>query len=493
MKKINIEIINYNQGQLDGPMVIMNKLYEEFGIKHPNAWHIKMAGGREWDGIVHYITEYGKFKIGLLPIIYKRLVELEYEVKVIDNREPIRIVPKVPKMVGNLKPRPQQRQVMDAIINNKVGGKPFYIGTQNLAVNFGKSMIMAGLYLAFKKGLKTLLLTNDKDWLEQSRSEFKDLLPGENITFVQGGKVFNWGNFSIGMVQSISRNLGNYQKELNNIDMLLIDEGDLIDNKTYKGVIQHLWGTSVRLIFSGSIYMSKLKKDLVHNMNIRQFAGDELTIIKLDEMIKKGYSTPVIVKMVPTEYNKDKKKLGGYPDEYSKVISTSQHAYGVSLDRTRYNLQYGRTPMLIVTKYIEHCEKLYSYYMSYISLLEKSVGRKLVVKRVHHDTKDRKKILSNFRDGKIDILISNTFIARGKNFPLLQYMQNTASMDSNEKTLQLMGRLVRTHESKTKTYLDDIQYNGKYLSKHAKHRKNYYTKENLKVIMLNRLTPKKSL
>lgn len=485
--KVTINLINCNQGELDGPLKVLNKLYKEFEIKHPNAWHIRLSGNTKWDGKIHYISEYGKFKIGLLPMIHARLIELGCSVKINDMRPRVDIIPKIPKMVGKFTPRKEQLQVLKAITTNHVGEAPFYIGVQNLSVNFGKTLIMAGLYLAFKRGLKTLLLTQDKDWLEQAREEFKDLLPGENITFIQGAKVFNWGNFSIGMVQSISRNIKQYQREMTSIQMLLIDEGDLIDNKTYKNVIEHLWNTPVRLIFSGSIYMSKLKKDLVHNMNVRSFAGDELTIIKLDEMIKKGYSTPVIVKCIPTKYNSNKIKFKSYPEEYETVISKNRIAYSYSLNRTSFNLEYKRVPALVVTKYIKHCESLYNYYMQYKTILEEAFGRKLVIERVHHDTKNRKNIIADFRLGKIDILISNTFIARGKNFPLLRYLQNSASMDSNEKTLQLLGRLVRTHKGKTKAYLDDIQFNGKYLTKHGNHRKKYYKKENLKVITLKKL------
>ncbi len=45
---------------------------------------------------------------------------------------------------------------------------------------------MSSLYLSYKKQLKTLLITNDSDWLNQARDEFKKYLPGEQITFVQG-------------------------------------------------------------------------------------------------------------------------------------------------------------------------------------------------------------------------------------------------------------------------------------------------------------------
>ena len=80
------------------------------------------------------------------------------------------------------------------------------------------------------------------------------------------------------------------------------------------------------------------------------------------------------------------------------------------------------------------------------------------------------------------MLIATTIISRGQNFPELKYLQNTASMDSNEKSIQILGRLARTHMNKKKAYLDDLQFPGHYLKRHGNHRKTYYQKENLKVI-----------
>lgn len=62
------------------------------------------------------------------------------------------------------------------------------------------------------------------------------------------------------MVQSLAGNINRYQKFLSEIDMVLIDEADVIDNKTYKTVIQHLYNSRVRVGLSGTLYMSDLKR-----------------------------------------------------------------------------------------------------------------------------------------------------------------------------------------------------------------------------------------
>ena len=220
--------------------------------------------------------------------------------------------------------------------------------------------------------------------------------------------------------------------------------------------------------------MSKLKKDLVHNMNIMSFIGPKVDSVKIIDQIKAGRATPVVVKMIKLKWPVPNSI--DYQEQYQEVITDNERAWEASWDRTMYNAKYNRFPMLIVTKFIDHNKNLYEYYRA------RAKGFNLRIARVDHTTKNRKQILEDFRLGKIDILIATTIISRGKNFPTLRYLQNTASMDSNEKSIQILGRLVRKHESKTKAYLDDLMFPGNYLSRHARHRKNYYKKEKLKVI-----------
>ena len=472
---IRLTIENCNLGLIEGPRKVLNQLYDEFEIKHPNAFQIMIRSrNNNWDGKVHFITENCRFKIGLLPIIYDRCIEIGQKVEVVDKRPSLGVKPVIQKTIGNKTLRPEQYDTLNRILTNKVGNVPFYIGVGDLAVNFGKSLLMASMYYAFKKKLRVLLLTNDSDWLNQAKNEFPELIPSEELTFVRGSNIFDWKPFTIAMVQSLSRNIRTYQRELSKIDMLLIDEADIIDNKTYTSVIKHLYNTRVRIGLSGTIYLSKLKKDLLHNMNVRSFIGNKIAEVKLSEMIEKGYSTKVSVRLIDTDWD-----FGGnnYPEEYQNNV-LNKKSYNLSYKRAKININKGRLPMIIVTKFISHCEELYKYYKN-------KLGDAYTIAYVHHNIKDRKEILERFRDGKIDILISTTIISRGKNFPLLRYLQNAASMDSNEKAIQILGRLVRTHESKKKAYFDDIQYNGKYLSKHAKHRARYFKNENLKVIQVS--------
>lgn len=474
--------------ELDLPLKFAQKLYQEFSVRHPNAFYLRtrQRGMQNWDGKIHYVNKHGEFKIGLLPAVYEKCIEYGIKPKVVDMRKPLPKVKKVVTKIGKYKLRPEQEEAVKAIISNKVGNTLFQIGVLDYTVNAGKTLIMSSLYLSYKKQLRTLLITNDSDWLNQAREEFKQYLPGENITFVQG-KVLNWSNFTIGMVQSISRNMRFYQQELSKIDMVLVDEADQGGSKQYQNVLTRLFNTRIRIGLSGTIYMSKLAKDKVKNMNLEIFFGKVIAEFKLKDSIKKGYSTKTIVKMVPSRpwYGNWESEFVTYKDIYDDSITLNRYARKMAYARLRWNINQGRYPALVVCKHIAHCEKLYKFF-------KKKLGDAYNIAYVHVNThsKLRQQIMKDFREGKIDILVSTTIIARGKNFPKLRYLLNAASMDSQEKSIQFLGRLVRTDESKNRVYLDDLHYPGDYLSRHGRHRKQYYQKQELKVILLEKLWKK---
>lgn len=481
-----IIINNCNECTLDIPQKKALRLYEELSIKHPNAFYLR-GRIKGWDGKVHFLNKYGKFKIGMLPRVYQWCKDNGLNVEVVDKRLPIPKAKAVEK-VGKFKLRDEQFKVLQRVINNSIEGVPYYIGVLDLNVGFGKTLIMSALYYSFGKKLKTLLITNDSDWLQQAKSEFKEYLPGEDITFVQGSKVTNWSNFSIGMVQSISRNIKTYQKELAKVDMVLVDEADLAGSKSYQSVLSHLYNTRVRLGLSGTIYVSQLKKDQLKNMNLEAYFGQKISEFRLKDSIKKGYSTKVVVKLVDTEpwYISPENGPRDYKAEYDNFITENVYGYKCVLDRLKKSIKYGNLPALIVCKHIKHCENLYKYINSALD------GKyKIACVHVNTDRAKRDYIMKRFREGEIDILVSTTITSRGKNFPKLRYMVNAAGMSSEEKTIQFLGRLVRLFEGKDKVYLDDIQYNGPhYLSRHSKRRARYYRKEKLKVINLRKIWTK---
>lgn len=480
MDKVKIIITNNNVGRLEGSAKVLLKLYNAFRIKHPNAWHIMMyQRNNRWDGYIDYISKTGTFKLGLLSKVFDTLIGWGLkpkDIKIIDTREPLNITPVIPDTIGDKTLRDDQKKALKNLLFHKINGVPFLIGAGDYSVGFGKTLLYAAIFKAFHYELKTAVLLNDSDLFEQFKREIPYLLPGKDIVFVRGNKVFKWGDFNVIMVQSLVKNLDLYKRNIADIKILLLEEADVIDNRTYKTVIPHFYNTQIRIGLSGTLYMSKLKKHLVHNMNVMSFIGDKIDQVRLSDQIKKGSSTPVVIKMIYVPG--DSGNTNNYPEEYKENIINNPTAYNISFTRIMLNAQYDRFPMVVVCNYIDHCERLYKYFTE----RAKELSLPWVIKYMHHKTPNRNQLVADFRDGKIDILISTTIIARGKNLPTMRYLQNITSMDSQEKSIQILGRLVRKHESKDKGYIDDLVFPGKYLKRHGNHRKVYYKNQKLKVI-----------
>lgn len=471
MATITIEI-NNNKCRVDGNAKVLMRLEKAFAIKNPNAFFMRSRMPKGWDGMLHYITDRGYFKTGFLENVCNWLIEDGNKIKFIDERLPM-CEPEIPKKIGNLVPRPYQLEAIRSNVMNKVNGIYHRVTVTDAATNAGKTLIMAGIYLAFKRNHNAIVLINDGDLYDQFKREMPELIGEEDFGYVRGKEV-KWNKFTVCMVQSLSRNLKYYQRELAKFEIALIDEADLGDNKTYKSVLNYLFNTSVRNGLSGTIYMSKLKKDQMKNENLRSFFGNTAFKITKKEMVKKGHSTDLIIKIIKGSTRKGIR--GDFKGEYDNSITFNNDRHLISAQRTEFNVKRDRLPAIIICQFHKHIDNMYKFYKEYF-------GDRYIIKAVHGATPDRKEILQEFRAGKIDILICSFIVRRGKNFPLLQYMQNAASSDSNETISQLMGRMERKHESKTKSYIEDLYDEGHYLNRHSKHRVNFYRKEGFKVIM----------
>jgi len=474
MSRIRIGITN-KQCYLTGDRKLINSAYKEFSVRHPSAFHIRRYMPKGWDGKFHYINDRGAFRTGLLDKVIAFLnskgASIEYE----DERDDVVTDAKVPSIVGGLTPRPYQNEAIGSIVYNTIPGTdiPFPRGVIKAATNAGKTMISAGIYEAFHRKKKALVLINDSDLYNQFHVEIPELV-GDDAGFVRG-KEKDWNNFTVGMVQTISQNLAKMKGMLAKYEIVLVDEADLADNKSYKRVLDACINATIRVGLSGSIFMSKLAKDKPKNYNLESYFGPVRFEITKREMVDLGYSTEPVIKVTPG--NGIKETTGNWKEDYDVCITRNKDRNKKVLNRAIFNLERDRFPMLVVAQFHEHIEILEE-------LFQKELGGKYLIKSVHHKTPGRKQIIEEFKVGDIDILISSYIIKRGKNLPLIKCINNAAAGDSQETISQIMGRGERSHKSKNKVYIEDYMDEGKYLKRHAKHRVNYYKAEKFKVIEL---------
>ena len=340
-----------------------------------------------------------------------------------------------------------------------------YIGNGFINHN---TIIAAGIYKSFKN-VKALMLINDSALFSQFTEEIPQLI-GKDYGGIQG-KNITPGNFTVAMVQTLYRNINDFRNLLSTYDMVLVDECDLSTSKSYKTILKQLYNAKIRVGLSGTIGKHK---DPIKNWEINAFFGNELYVISKQELIKRKVSAPLVIKI--SLGNTLIKIPGDYDAEYNTGITNSKERTDALLKRIAFNLDRGRLPQLVVAQYHEHVENLYG-------VISKKYP-KLRITYTHHAIKNRNDIFKEFREGKIDILISSMIVKRGKNFPLIKVIYNAGGGDSFINTSQLMGRGERKDKSKTKTYFEDFRDMGRYLQRHSKHREIYYKKEGFKIIPL---------
>lgn len=477
-KKTFYFTLTNNRCKVEGNMKALLKLYKEdsLKVKHPNAYFLRAHMAPGWDGFICSINERGYFQIGHLPNIIDWIKNQGYSYSIIDNRLKLK-TNDIPKKIGDKTPRAYQVEAVSSVINRKIKKLSFPIGVLNCATNAGKTLMMTMIHLTIKDA-RSVMIINDGDLFEQFKQELPELLGKDKVGFVRG-KDNDWKEFTVCMVQTLSRNIHKYKSELIKANVCLVDEADLADNKTYKKVLQHMYNTTCRVGLSGTIYMSKLAKDRVKNQNLRGFFSTTSYTITKKEMVEKGHSTKLVIKIVPGNTKPYPIKTKNWMEVYDALITNNHERHINTLNRLKYNIDYDRLPALVVCRLHNHIDQLYE-------LFNQELGHKYKVEYIHSDIPKKKKkdIFNRFREGEIDILISSYIVRRGKNFPLIRYILNASGSDSNETISQLMGRGERYHKDKTKTVMDDLYDIGDYIERHSKHRINYYKKEGFKVIKL---------
>jgi superfamily II DNA or RNA helicase len=460
---------------MDGNMKVLTQLFKDMEIRHPNAFFLRAYMRPGWNGKIPYITENGTFDTGLLPRIIS-LIKEKYKEKVtlVDTRKFDFKTKKITKLNKHTL-RPYQVDSISSITENFVNEDLYFPrGIIKAATNSGKTMIGAGIYHAMRKP-RTLVLINNKDLFDQMVAELPELL-GEGELGIISSKKTDIQNFTVGMVGTIKSRLDSLKSYLASVEFILVDECDLSDNKTYKSIIAQVFNATIRVGMSGTALTGKLAKFKIPHMNITKYFGEMVYEIRNEDLIEKGHSSEVVIKMI--KGNETIKIPGNFQEEYEEGIVKNPDRNLIIVNRINTNFKKERYPILVVAKKHNHVSRLY----------KKTVKKfpNLSVEWCHHKRKERKQIIQEFREGKIDILISSMIVKRGMNFPHLITLINAGGGDDPAGPLQLLGRVMRKHKDSkiTKKYYEDFYDKGSYLERHSKHRQNYYIEENLRVLKL---------
>lgn len=469
---ITINVYN-GKSQLTGERADIHELRELYKIKSPNAfWSAAKMSGR-WDGYVRYITEErGLVSTGLLPELLELMDKHHYEYEICDKRDRFKDLKEVTSIKGN-ELFEHQGIAVKAVLSHKLDSIRFIRGIVWAATNAGKSYMMAAVIDSFATKRKSVILIDEIEVYTQMVNDFKGFFPGE-VGEIHKDKCQIDKRIVLAMVPTLKLR---FDKEVKlrqwaqQIDIIQADECDKATSDRWVKCLNPFFNASVRIGYSGT---AQLHKDPIKNRMIVAFFGPVVYRITNKELVEKDVSTKPIFKIfMGTE---EVKIRGDYKGEYDKAITFNVARNKKIWKRVNKNISKDRLPIVIIFKFKKHADEL-------LRLMPNNIKETYTVDYMHSGcTKGhRESVVKKFKEGKLDILLSSYVLKRGKNLPLIKVLINASSGDSHTNLLQILGRLLRKHESKNTVFMEDFFDKGAYLSRHSKHRIRYYKEEGFEV------------
>ena len=429
---------------------------------------------------IYAITAAGYCGIGLVPEIVDYLktqdvpFDINYNADYLEALSKTHIVASEPS-VKTLKSQFELRDYQQIAVNNALD-KGY--GVVELATGGGKTLIIANLVYAALHNIdlteKVLIIVPDLGLVSQTYKDF------ENYNFPMS-IVSKWTGDSeldpnarvivanMGILQSKNSDISWFSK----IGLLVVDECHKLrrGNKVCK-LIDKI-PTLRRIGFTGTLPENNIDK-----WNINNFIGPVIfkkTTTELRQDVGDKYIANAQVLALHIEYD--------FKPDYTSVSSSDMYRLELEyihnkdfrykvIQRVVKNLNNN---CLILVDYIDHGLKMKE-------ALDSLEGKQVFFIQGSMEVEDRKKIqtLMEKDDNIVCIAISKIF-STGISIKNIHYIIFAAGGKSKIKTLQSIGRGLRTHENKDILTIIDLVDELVYAFKHYEKRKDIYVKEQIPI------------
>ena len=460
------------------PSLISN-IRDYLSVDVPGAFHSPQFQKRVWDGKKYYCTPGGKVPTGMIPVLLS-FIEDEYqdlEVEIVDERGPQVAFSEVfspgvgdYEMAGDYE---YQRKLIAAFDNYiTFRGQKIYFprGIVDAATNAGKTTIIAGIY--------TNVLNSDKKMLIliHRKAIYKQLVDFMGEIFGDVGQVndkyYEIKQVTVAMVQSLSNRLQDSvtaRHDIASFNILVVDESHRAGSKTYKSILKHSTAY-LRAFMSGTALDSA---DIVSKLDQISFSGPKLAEVSKTELMGKGISTPVEVRV-----HLCNTLLFSPVVDYRDVIENCVHYSSERASVMKRIIDSATGPVLIAVDKIEHGKYIHEWLVGVYSTEKNGI----VVEFTHgQDPKQLEKI-DAFKKGEFPVLISTGILSEGVNIPRVQEIIYAPGGKAKVGVKQWMGRAERLFQGKEKAVFHDFWDVGRYIQKHSAARMKIYGDENLPVM-----------
>jgi len=472
LHKVTVELENiYSRISGDIPTEFWDDLSFRMSYEVPGAYFSAQYQNQYWDGRKRLFNKrHLAFPTGLFSLFRETCIDHQVGYTLVDKR----VVPTPGKRIPlkGITLRDYQIEAADASLAKQRG-------MIRAATGSGKTEMIAELI--GRTNIPTLILIHKQDIFHQLVDRLKKRL-GVPIGEIGCGKVYPQ-NITVGMIQTVHRAYGGNLKGVKNIDKdatvipkpeiikqfvervecVIIDECHHIAASIFGKVLVNCEKAYYRWGFSASPFRED-NADLLLDAH----TGARCVNLSASELIQKGYLSKPTIYLV--EYDHSRPTGYGYAHMYEQQIVKNTFRNKVVVQAVLRAIAAKKTSLIAVTR-IDHGKILEA-------MLRVCVPGKIKFASGQVNSAERKKILKDLDDRKLDAVIATTVFGEGIDCPSLDVLVNAKANQSSIDSLQLVGRALRKTPKKDRVTIVDIYDDHcKYLGKHAKRRLKIYKTE----------------
>ena len=329
--------------------------------------------------------------------------------------------------------RPYQKEALEKVIksfNEKTHRQLLVLPT-----GAGKTCIFIAITQHYQK--KTLILAHRDDLIIQNYDKFKKFWPKADIGIYKGKKHNIKHKVIISSVQTCSRLNRLEELKKKGFDVLVIDETHHATSDSYQKIIKELgfFDNPEKLLIGVTATPNRSDKQSL------KCIFQEITYsISLEELIKSKYLVPVMARRLLTNF-----KLKGVKT-YMRDFAVSQLAQAVNtLERNNFIISkwkehaFGRKTVAFCTN-VQHCK----------DFADECNKHEIKAAAVWGDMnpKLRRKILDDFKKGKISVITSCSLLTEGFDEPSVTCIIMARPTKSQTLYIQMIGRGLRISDGK---------------------------------------------
>jgi len=320
-----------------------------------------------------------------------------------------------------------QRDAVDAALKKR-------FGVLNAPTGSGKTVM--ALYLIAERGQPALVIVHSTDLMQQWRDraiEFLGLSEDE-IGLIGDGQKTIGERLTIGIVNSIYK----IAKDLSpKIGFLIIDEAHRCPSRTFTEAVG-AFDSKFMLGLSATPYRRDGLTKLIYF-----YLGDQVHNIEPKELQAIGkIMTPKLIKRT-TNFDYD------FDDDYTKMISEltydEERNYQIANDVIRES--NGNGISLVISDRKAHCQALYG-------LVRDRKSSVLLTGDI--SSKKRKEIIKKLNEGGVQVLVTTAqLLGEGFDLKALSKIFMATPIKFTGRTIQCVGRILRTSEGKEQPIIYD--------------------------------------